>query len=110
MGLRGKSSMNTNCHDCGQVLHRKAPNQMRCSSCREQLEFVKRRAYAVVYREVRNGRLPKLATESIACVDCGLRSDSYDHRNYDNPALVEPVCNHCNIKRGPAFRTVMRAA
>lgn len=102
--------MRTHCHDCGALLALPGPNKTRCLSCREQAEFVKRRAYAAVHREIRQGKLPNLAKQIVACVDCGQRADSYDHRNYDTPTVVEPVCNQCNLKRGPAIRTIARAA
>jgi hypothetical protein len=27
----------------------------------------------------------------------------YDHRDYNQPLQVEPVCSPCNISRGPAL-------
>ena len=37
---------------------------------------------------------------SVACVDCGNPAVHYDHRDYDHPLEVEPVCQSCNIRRG----------
>jgi hypothetical protein len=34
------------------------------------------------------------------CVDCGAAAGCYDHRDYSQPLLVEPVCLGCNSKRG----------
>ena len=51
---------------------------------------------------VRRGDLPSIWTQK--CVDCGRRASDYDHRDYGKPLKVEPVCNECNIKRGPALK------
>lgn len=37
------------------------------------------------------------------CADCGGAAIEYDHRDYDKPLVVEPVCRRCNIRRGPAM-------
>lgn len=34
------------------------------------------------------------------CVDCGDPATDYDHRDYNKPLEVEPVCHACNMKRG----------
>ena len=34
------------------------------------------------------------------CVDCGKKSDHWEHRNYARPLIVVPVCRSCNKKRG----------
>ena len=36
------------------------------------------------------------------CVGCGVQATCWDHRDYSKPLLVFPVCNRCNILRGPA--------
>ncbi len=38
------------------------------------------------------------------CVDCGKLAHQYDHRDYNQPLKVEPVCRSCNSARGPAIR------
>lgn len=60
------------------------------------------RAISFVYSAVKVGKLVSLKTENIKCVDCGARAIQYDHRDYNKPLDVEPVCQSCNIKRGPA--------
>jgi len=35
------------------------------------------------------------------CDDCGKKAQVYDHRDYDFPEEVVPVCRACNRKRGP---------
>lgn len=37
------------------------------------------------------------------CVDCGAQALDYDHRDYNKPLEVEPVCRPCNKKRGPGI-------
>ena len=37
------------------------------------------------------------------CVDCGSQATDFDHRDYNKPLEVEPVCRGCNIRRGPAI-------
>lgn len=36
------------------------------------------------------------------CVDCGQQATVYDHRDYNKPLEVEPVCRACNKRRGAA--------
>jgi Fe-S-cluster-containing dehydrogenase component len=55
----------------------------------------------VVARAVKDGKLPSARTK--LCVDCGARAQGYDHRDYDEPLRVVPVCHTCNARRGPAI-------
>lgn len=59
------------------------------------------KAWRAVHREVAAGRLPPAQTCS--CVDCGAPAKDYDHRDYNKPLDVSPVCRACNKKRGPAI-------
>jgi len=54
-----------------------------------------------VHLAIRLGELPKL-DGTVACVDCGAPARDYDHRDYNRPLDVEPVCRGCNVKRGSA--------
>ena len=56
--------------------------------------------YAVT-RAIRRGDL-KPAKECV-CVDCGRQAKHYDHRDYNKPLEVEPVCAKCNHARGHAI-------
>lgn len=67
-------------------------------------------AHNSVKKAIRKGLLPRLRTPSgqppstIMCVDCRKRlADSYDHRDYSQPLVVEPVCRTCNLRRGPGI-------
>ena len=53
-----------------------------------------------VGKAVRLGLLPQVKT--LLCVDCGKPGQCYDHRDYNKPLDVEPVCRSCNYRRGPA--------
>jgi hypothetical protein len=37
------------------------------------------------------------------CVDCGVPATCYDHRDYNKPLEVQPVCSRCNTLRGSAI-------
>ena len=60
------------------------------------------RAHSLVCEAVKKGILPKIV-EGVKCVDCGNQARYYDHRDYNKPLDVEPVCHNCNYKRGPAI-------
>lgn len=38
-----------------------------------------------------------------ACVDCSGQATEYDHRDYNFPLSIEPVCRGCNARRGKAI-------
>lgn len=38
-----------------------------------------------------------------SCADCGKRAQHYDHRDYNKPYDVDPVCRSCNVRRGKAI-------
>jgi hypothetical protein len=48
----------------------------------------------------RKGEIPHPST--LACTDCGVPAECYDHRDYARPLDVQPVCRSCNAMRGPA--------
>jgi hypothetical protein len=60
------------------------------------------RAGAAVTQAKKCGELPYLSDGKVKCLDCGFRAAVYDHRDYDKPLEVQPVCNRCNFRRGPA--------
>ena len=56
-----------------------------------------------VNKAIVKGELPHLSRRfdtEIKCVDCGKPAQCWDHRDYDKPLDVEPVCGSCNGKRG----------
>jgi hypothetical protein len=58
-------------------------------------------AAAVVARAIKSGLLR--AASEFACSDCGKPAQQYDHRDYNKPLNVDPVCRSCNQLRGPAM-------
>lgn len=62
--------------------------------------------YAVV-RAIRRGELPP--AKECVCVDCGAQARHYDHRDYNKPLEVEPVCVRCNLLRGHAIPYGLKA-
>lgn len=58
-------------------------------------------AHAAVQYEILCGRLAD--PKSLDCVDCGFKARLYDHRDYNKPLEVEPVCGSCNNKRWKAI-------
>lgn len=58
-------------------------------------------APSAVAQAIAKGILPQL-NGSVACVDCGKGAQVYDHRDYNFPLQVAPVCQRCNLKRGKA--------
>jgi hypothetical protein len=59
------------------------------------------RASSAVNRAVKSGKLSP--AKDCACVDCGNPARDYDHRDYNKPLQVQPVCRSCNKLRGPAL-------
>ena len=68
---------------------------------RAELVSWKFRAYRLVDMAKQAGLLKPL-DGSVACVDCGAPACCYDHRDYKNPLMVDPVCLRCNAVRGAA--------
>lgn len=89
------------CHECG-AMFRGNTRQIRCNGCRYDYDAKRLAATRAVRAAVQRGDLPSLKTGLVACVDCGARAEHYDHRDYNKPLLVEPVCRICNFQRGPA--------
>lgn len=59
-------------------------------------------ATAAVARAVRTGQLTPATAHP--CTDCGYpEAVQYDHRDYNKPLVVEPVCRSCNVKRSAAI-------
>lgn len=91
------------CPSCGDQA---AKYRTTCSGC-ARARFLFRKfasgqylAMREVYRARAAGELPPAS--SLACVDCGAQAAGYDHRDYNAPLAVEPVCRKCNSRRGAA--------
>lgn len=72
-----------------------------CAQCTGTKVVLQMAAYKAVRQAISKGRLPIPWTQK--CVDCGNTARIFDHRNYDRPLEVEPVCTICNQRRGPAI-------
>jgi len=82
-------------HDRKIISDRKAKKRSKVIGCSDALRIVR--------DMVVNGELLCLKANYIECVDCGLRAVNYEHRDYNKPEEVDPICVKCNIKRGPAI-------
>jgi hypothetical protein len=73
-------------------------------------QLIRARAMRAVSKAIKDGRL--LRPEQYFCSDCGGTAAVYDHRDYSRPLDVDPVCQGCNILRGPAkvFLATVEAA
>jgi hypothetical protein len=59
-----------------------------------------RAAIEAVSKAVAAGHIPKACEWD--CIDCKAQAEVYDHRDYNKPLDVDPVCRSCNAKRGAA--------
>ena len=111
------------CPDCkkpaersgGATNRRGGTEVIRCMPCarQRQLDWPKISGAAVAHRAVnlavKRGAMQPAWTHG--CRDCGGQAMDYDHRDYNRPLDVEPVCRGCNKRRGAAiWRTQQQAA
>lgn len=95
------------CYECSAWFWSKRANRARCLRCKHALIQKRNLVLKWVSLAVQRGDLVNLKTNHVACVDCGARANAYDHRDYNKPLEVVPVCGSCNFRRGHAvpFRT-----
>lgn len=93
------------CMDCGGIPFDPEASP-RCGECTARhyrgMSSIRSPAGREVQRAIADGRLPDLRTQHVDCQDCGRRATVYDHRDYDRPLDVDPVCRSCNCRRGHA--------
>lgn len=70
-----------------------------CRNCRISDVSPANQQHRAVAKAIRNGSLPRL--DEAVCVDCAAKATVYDHRDYEKPLEVVPVCVRCNLRRGP---------
>ncbi len=71
-----------------------------CIDCQDVARLRRRVLTKAVKQAIAAGTLlPPAAHE---CIDCGSQAYCYDHRDWQEPLNVVPVCRKCNIKRGCA--------
>lgn len=59
-----------------------------------------------VWNAIIKGDIPDLKKIFINCHRCPERAICYDHRDYNFPLLVTPVCHSCNLLLGKAIPVV----
>lgn len=94
-GKPNNNSRSRNCDDCWPKIFNENRNWEENSG--------KRRAHGLVARAKRSGFIPDLRMVYMKCSDCDGRATEYDHRDYNYPLLVSPICRSCNLKRGSAI-------
>lgn len=87
------------CPVCG-TMTRRDGNWIACFACFDAVIPVRNLARARLLSAQRRGEMPHPGT--LPCADCARPAQCYDHRDYDRPLDVAPVCRSCNQKRGPA--------
>ena len=60
-----------------------------------------RKAHYLVKKAIKEGVLSSL--KNLICVDCFAPAKVYEHRDYNKPLEVVPVCKRCNKIRGVAI-------
>jgi hypothetical protein len=68
------------------------------SSSRSQLQIKHKAIRKITAAAVRAGFLQH--PSDLDCMDCGKPAECYDHRDYNMPLEVQPVCCSCNSARG----------
>lgn len=96
------NSIGKKCHICdAKITEISRKHLSYCSNgCGTILSEARAIIGSVVSRMISSNEIPKAS--ALKCVDCGKDAFDYDHRYYQEPANVVPVCRSCNIKRGPA--------
>lgn len=100
-----------NCIECCKKQNKSNSKVWRDKNKSKTLEYHNRQrltggkpAIRRVTTAVAQGVLLDLKEWIIACTDCqASRATEYDHRDYNYPLLVEPVCRSCNRLRGKAI-------
>jgi hypothetical protein len=90
------------CSVCGVArLVKGGTSGFRCEDHKPTDPTGKIRAAGEVARAIREGFLAHPL--GLKCVDCQKPAIEYDHRDYNKPLKVDPVCRRCNSVRGPAI-------
>jgi hypothetical protein len=72
-----------------------------CFPCADHSKNGGYKAHQQVKKAVASGILATV--RELKCLDCGNQAEIYDHKDYNKPLEVEPVCRSCNNKRGSAI-------
>lgn len=82
------------CSHCGYERLKKSWAGWRVTEKSKKHDAVRR----ITKAAVRGGFLQD--PRQLDCMDCGNPAECYDHRDYNKPLDVEPVCISCNGSRG----------
>lgn len=101
------------CHICGELeAVTGGTSRFVCSGCKhhrlnygphvsQSILNGRESAVSAVAQAIRTGELSHPSNH--LCADCGTQATEYDHRDYNRPLEVDPVCRRCNLNRGPAI-------
>ena len=68
---------------------------------KHEYQWLASRAQRTIMELIKSGGLAP--PSKFKCRDCGGRAYCYDHRDYNKPLIVQPVCRSCNHKRSTAL-------
>jgi len=89
------------CRVCnGEIMGRHHLSKL-CFPCSDHNKNGGNKARQEVKKAVKQGIL--MSVKELKCLDCGCQAEIYDHKDYNKPLEVEPVCRSCNRKRGSAI-------
>lgn len=93
------------CNTCGKSeLVTGGSSYFVCSDCKPANHHTRSAQYQAHQAVARARRLGDLKEpREHLCADCQAPAIEYDHRDYNKPLDVQPVCRRCNLKRGPAI-------
>src|SRR4051812_32736798 len=66
-----------------------------CVSCKSQTITRRSSIQSMVKTAIRRGQLAPLNPDT-KCVDCGEPAKGYEHRDWQKPLEVVPICTSCN--------------
>ena len=72
-----------------------------CFPCADHAKNGGFKAHRQVKKAITSGIL--VSVKELKCLDCGNQAEIYDHKDYNKPLEVEPVCRSCNRIRGSAI-------
>jgi len=89
------------CRVCNSEIQDRHHSAKLCFPCGDHRQNGGYKAHAEVKKAIKNGFLTPI--QELKCLDCGFQAEIYDHKDYNKPLEVEPVCRSCNRKRGSAI-------
>lgn len=89
------------CRVCNGEIIGRHHNAKLCFPCADHTKNGGNKAHREVKKAIKNGII--CPVKQLKCLDCGKQAEIYDHKDYNKPLDVEPVCRSCNRKRGSAI-------